>query len=81
MAANYLFRLRWQYVDASGKVMQQYPEASVDFILNTVIGGDGVLRADMNDARTKVANNFPTPAGASIAFTTISNSQSAFAYS
>ncbi len=81
MAVNNLFRLRWRYVDANGKVLQQYPEASADFILNVVTGGDGIQRADMNDARTKVGNNFPTPAGASILFTVISNSQSAFAYS
>jgi hypothetical protein len=81
LAISYIWRLRWRYTDASGKLMPQ-AELSADFILNGVIDvGDGTLRPDMNDAKTKVGNNFPTPTGGSILFTGVSSSQAAFAYS
>ena len=76
MAANYCFRARWRYADASNKLLQQYAEQAADFIVNLLpFGPDGAARPDPNDLKTRIGNNFPTPTGASITLLGISSSQ------
>jgi hypothetical protein len=81
MTTNYCFRARWGYTDASGKRLQQYGEQSADFIAALLFGGDGTAQPDPVSLRTAIANNFPTPTGATLILLGVSSSQTSFAYS
>jgi hypothetical protein len=78
VATNYIWHVIWCYADANGKLSA---EMAADFILALAAASDGAARPDMNDARTKVGNNFATPAGNSIVFRLISSGQCGAVYS
>jgi hypothetical protein len=56
-------------------------EMAADFIVNQIVGGDGVSRPDPNDMQTRIAANFPTPSGATIVILGVSSSQTPAVYS
>jgi len=77
MSINLCWRVVWAYQDASGRMLPQY-EMSGDFIalaLAQVPGGDGTMRPDMTDVKSRIAANYVTPPGASIVIRLISSSQ------
>jgi len=83
MAVNYVWHVLWRYT-SGGKILDQYPLQSADFIANalaSVPGGDGSIRPDTNDLQTRISTNFTTPAGATIVLVSISTAQRAFVYS
>jgi hypothetical protein len=82
MAGNFVYHVVWAYVDANGNLLQQYPERAADFIANSLpLGPDGTVRPDPNDLKTRIGNNFATPAGASIVLRLVSSGQCAAVYS
>ena len=75
------WRVRWRYMDSSGKLLQQFPEMEADFVATPITGADGAMRPDPADLTGyRIPNNFSTPAGASIVLLGISSSQTSVIY-
>ena len=80
MPGVFAWRLRWRYVDSSGKLLQQFVEMQADFVVTPITGSDGALRPDPTDAMNRIAGNFPTPPGTNIVLLGVSSSQDALIY-
>lgn len=80
MVLNLVWHVVWAYVDQNGRLLP-YPEQAADFIVTPLIGADYTARPDPNDLKTRIGNNFATPAGGVIAVRLIGSAQSPAVYS